>query len=231
LKLCILKSIYFSSSHTCEKKIVRRTQNFSSPGPLKSQDRPWVIHGSIATREFLLHRGWAVQKKVFILFGLWVHWSPLFYMSNCYIYAGIAQCAVDFATTPSSWFGRKTTQIVAVQVATIVWALLESRNNACFHETNLVYKSAPDFWNIWKMYFCVSKNHQIYSMNTYTCSKYFCEVLVEITLYFELQRKTNFWLCIGAYICQKNVFFIAQNKTYFPQNFYHTFRIFIHMCI
>jgi hypothetical protein len=31
----------------------------------------------------------------------------------------------------------------------------------------------------------------IYSMNTYTCPKYSCIVLVEISMYFELQKKAK----------------------------------------
>jgi hypothetical protein len=47
------------------------------------------------------------------------------------------------------------------------------------------------FQNIEKLYICVSKYHHIYSMNTYICLRYLCEVSVKIALYFELHEKKN----------------------------------------
>jgi hypothetical protein len=63
-------------------------------------------------------------------------------------------------------------------------------------------------WFLKKKYFCISKNYKIYSLNTYTCFEYLCEVLVEIALYFELQEKNKFVATYRLKFCQKFVFFV-----------------------
>jgi hypothetical protein len=56
--------------------------------------------------------------------------------------------------------------------------------------------------------FAFHKNIKIYSLNTYTCFEYLCEVSVEISLYFELLKKNKFVATYRLKFCQKFVFFV-----------------------
>jgi hypothetical protein len=88
------------------------------------------------------------------------------------------------------------------------------------------------FQNIYKLYTSVLKNHHIYSINTYICPGYSCEILVEISLYFDLQEINKFIATYrGRYLSEIYLFCVAQNSTYFLQNFYRTFGICIYMWV
>jgi hypothetical protein len=92
--------------------------------------------------------------------------------------------------------------------------------------------SVLSFQNIYKLYTSVLKNHHIYSINTYTCPGYSCEILVEISLYFDLQEINKFIATYrGRYLSEIYLFCVAQNSTYFLQNFYRTFGICIYMWV
>jgi hypothetical protein len=72
-------------------------------------------------------------------------------------------------------------------------------------------------FKIFKNYtFVFQKNHQVYSMNTQSCSEYSCEVSVEITLYFDLEeKKTILWLCIGHIFVGNLYFMYSPNISFF----------------
>jgi hypothetical protein len=65
--------------------------------------------------------------------------------------------------------------------------------------------------------FCFLKNYEIYFINTYTCPGYSCKVLVEISMYFELQKKTKVMatyrliflseICLFLYSSKYNILF------------------------
>jgi hypothetical protein len=60
------------------------------------------------------------------------------------------------------------------------------------------------------------KNYKIYSMNAYTCPEYSCKVLIEITLYFELEEKQKLSLLINLDFC---LFCTAQIRHTFSEIF------------
>jgi hypothetical protein len=49
-------------------------------------------------------------------------------------------------------------------------------------------------------------------VNTRTCPKYSCKVLVETALYFELQEKTKIVASVDYDFCQQLVFFLYSSK-------------------
>jgi hypothetical protein len=84
--------------------------------------------------------------------------------------------------------------------------MLQSRFGAPEHQCSWFLKKI-------KKYFYISKNYKIYSLNTYTCFEYLCEVLVEIALYFELQKKL--WLRIDSNFVRNLSFLYSSKYTIF----------------